>query len=584
MAIIPPPGERPTEPGAFADAFLHALLRDSPDLAANLGIDAVAGHELPRDRLPDFSPSGLERRRALMADWERAYRHVVARPAEDDLQITRAVLDYAFEEGLFSVFPGRLGRDFVDPPYPVTHLSGFHAVVTMMLVRDHDFGAPDAAERYVELLSRVPLAARETIETLRCRRAAGLVAPASVLRQAEADLRAFQVPADDNLLLRALAEGLQGQDDAAGWLDRARRVVADGIYPAYREVLDELALHVAAGEDRAGAWRLPDGDAYYAWCLRRYTTTDLTPDAVHELGLQETARVQDRVREQARALKLEGSTMAELFAAAGARAAPPPYADDAAGLAGYVQEWIARSADALRPAFGLWPRGSIEVQTVPPAFESSLHSHYAPPGHDRPGRFLLNVRHARAAWPGDLDVLCYHEAFPGHHVQLAVAQERDELPLFRRVLTFAGYLEGWAKYAETLPESLGIDSDPLYAFSRLRSELYSTVNLVLDTGIHAKRWSQDQAQAFFEREAGASKELARMIAARSVVVPGQLASYKIGMLRMFELLDRFGRRKGSSERLADFHDAVLGGGALPLTVLERTFDQAVAASPSTALR
>jgi uncharacterized protein (DUF885 family) len=224
--------------------------------------------------------------------------------------------------------------------------------------------------------------------------------------------------------------------------------------------------------------------------------------------------------------------------------------------------------------FSRLPRAPVEVELVAPEAEENQHSRYTPPASGRPGRFSLNLKSTleRPGW--ELPVLCAHEATPGHHTQLALAQE---LPLgaFRRTVVFTAYIEGWAKYAETLVDHALMD-DPHVRLGRLRGELYSSVNLAVDTGVHWAGWSRDKACRFFQDETGAPRAFAESIVDRSLVWPGQLCAYKIGMMKMFEIRDRFGAQHDTG-RMRAFHSAVLERGALPLGVLDR-----LAASPSAA--
>jgi uncharacterized protein (DUF885 family) len=205
-----------------------------------------------------------------------------------------------------------------------------------------------------------------------------------------------------------------------------------------------------------------------------------------------------------------------------------------------------------------------------------MHTHYTPPAVDgsRPGRFSLNIALAQGNPRWELATLCAHEGTPGHHLQLTIAQELPISSTFRRTVVFDAYIEGWAKYAETIPESHGLLDDPWAQLGRLRGELYSTVNLAMDTGIHAKRWTRDRARAFFRDNTGVSEDFAGVIADRGFVTPGQLCSYKVGMMNFLSARDRFRGRD-----IRDFHDCVLGHGALPLSVLDDVVTATLSGSP-----
>jgi uncharacterized protein (DUF885 family) len=248
------------------------------------------------------------------------------------------------------------------------------------------------------------------------------------------------------------------------------------------------------------------------------------------------------------------------------------YPDGELGRAEALAECIRQVADAatsLRPLFNLWPRADAIVRPVELENEGSQHSHYVPPRMEEgaPGVFWVNLRQTLAAPRSETAIVCFHETWPGHHVQLALAQELP-IPAFRRAILFDGYMEGWAKYSESLPETVGLMNSPATRISRLRMELYSTATLVLDTGVHFHGWTLDEARRFFAAQTGASVDFTEAVILRSAADPAQLCAYKMGLLTMRELRDRFRRTRGAGYRIQDFHDAVLGQGCLPLSILD----------------
>ena len=216
------------------------------------------------------------------------------------------------------------------------------------------------------------------------------------------------------------------------------------------------------------------------------------------------------------------------------------------------------------------PRGEITVKPIPRFAEANRNQSYQPPSLDgsRPGFFELNVGQLLGEMGYELPILVYHEIFPGHHLQIALAGENESLPSLRRIITFDAYIEGWAKYAETIPELHGINNDPRFRIARMRRELISTINLALDTGIHAKRWSAEQAMRFFSQHAGTDEHFSRYIVHRSASVPAQMCSYKIGMMKMVELRRRMETALQEQFDIRDFHHSVLNHGSVPLSILD----------------
>ena len=573
-----------SETACFADELLWRMLALSPETAAELGVSAVGARALPQDAIADWSDTASAARDGLMADSAAAFSRL-APPAVGEDAVTGLVLRYLLGDGLFGALRGRAGHDFIDNPYPVNHLWGYHPTMLMMLARDHVVLTVEDAQIYIARLAKLPAGCAGVIDALLSRAARGVVAPRFTLEAALADMKAFIAPApDQNDLVQSFARKLEGAALASplrsGFLASAVRLVEGEILPAYRRLMSAVEDQLALASEARGYWALPDGDAYYAWLLKAQTTTDLTSDAVHRLGLDGIADLHDEIRRRFAALGLAGDDIGALYAAI--EAEPRwRYPESDAGRTALWSDAVRlmrgyeRSAEAL---FHTLPQGSLEMVPVPVGLEESMHTHYTPPSANgaRPGRFSLNLKSARASPRWELPTLCAHEGVPGHHLQLALAQELPALCEFRRTVVFNAYIEGWAKYAETVPESHGWLDDPYAALGRLRAELYSTVNLALDTGIHALRWTRDQAREFFQRNTGVSTLFASAIANRSFVTPGQLCSYKIGMSAMLAARDRFRSARGARYDIRDFHACVLGHGALPLRVLDGVLTAALA--------
>ena len=556
---------------AFADDLLYRMAAGCGELAAELGLTEVAGKRLPAPGVPDFSDETAADRASMMDRAAEAFARM-APPGGRDEAITWRVLRYLLEAGMFGPFAGRAGRAFAAVPYPLNHLSGHHPTSVMLLARDAPATSAEDAQAALTALADWPGAIDGALAAFAAHEAAGVATPRASLRRALGDLEAFVAAAPaENVIIAAYAGKLAaalGPAAADAWSARAQAILGREVLPACAREIAAITARLADEPADDGFWRHPDGAAHYAWLLRAHTTTDLTPAAVHELGLAETDRVQGEIRRQFAALGVAGGTIAELYAAISgpdqAAFGPGPASRERALET--TRDLIAEFATRSAPMFAAWPKARVDVQLIAPAFEGSLPSCYTPPSPagGRHGLFSLNYADASAKPAWELPVLCAHEAAPGHHVQLALAQE---LPLsaFRRAVVFTAYIEGWAKYAETLIDHDLMD-DPYVRLGRLRGELYSSVNLALDTGIHALRWTREEAARFFREMTGVSGAFAETIVDRSLVSPGQLCAYKIGMLTFLDLRDRFAGRGGDSERRA-FHAAVLGQGALPLSVL-----------------
>jgi uncharacterized protein (DUF885 family) len=566
----------------FADDLLRDMLVLAPELAAELGVTAVTGRVIPLDGVPDFSDEACANRRLMMRQAARTLKAIDIEALGRSELITWRVLRYLLEDGLFGPFAGQQGHAFAEIPYPMNHLSGWHPTLVMMLTRDRALRETADVEAYLEQLRKVPDAASGALDAMRARERDGISPPRASLRKAIAGIEAFlESPPQDNMLVGSLREKLTGFDrlSVSTWVDTAERIVEGSIRPAYARLLDAMRAQLPGASDQ-GVWSHPHGCAYYAWALHGHTTLECSPEEVHRLGLSEIQRVGGAIRAEFARLGSAGASIADLYAQISGpayRAFPAGTTRQSAKLR--VAQLIEELEHRSRHFFRLRPGASIEVEMIAAEFENSQHTRYTPPvpGGMRPGRLSVNLNSlsAQAVW--ELPVMCAHEAVPGHHLQLALAQE---LPLcaFRRAVVFTAYIEGWAKYAETLLDHALMD-DPLTRLGRLRAELYSSVNLALDTGIHALRWTRAQACRFFCEHTGADAAFSEQVVDRSLVAPGELCAYKIGMLKICELRDRFERARSARFELCDFHDAVLDEGALPLGVLEQHVQEVIANGP-----
>jgi uncharacterized protein (DUF885 family) len=350
-------------------------------------------------------------------------------------------------------------------------------------------------------------------------------------------------------------------------LQNAQAAVDESILPAYQALAERLERLQAIGSDDDGVWQFDNGADYYAYTLRHYTTTDMTPDEIHALGLQELDRIYAEIRAIFHRLGYpQDESLVALFdrvARDGGRVSGNQVLDTYTAL---VEE-AERNLDTV---FDRLPQADVVVVA------DEYGGYYVSPARDgsRPGAFYAGVGGSgeeRFAMP----TLVYHEAIPGHHLQLALAQELD-LPTFRTVVSFQGYAEGWALYAEQLAWELGWYADDPYGdLGRLQAEAFRAARLVVDTGIHAQRWTFDQAVEFMSENVGLDMEDSinpQHQIARYIVWPGQSTAYKIGMLKILELRQRAIDRLGDQFDLKEFHNVILGNGSMPLEILERVVD------------
>jgi uncharacterized protein (DUF885 family) len=333
----------------------------------------------------------------------------------------------------------------------------------------------------------------------------------------------------------------------------------------------------------AGVWKLPDGDDYYAYQLRRYTTTDLTADDIHQLGLSEVARIQGEMRVIFDQLGYDSVIPVGALLQVLNESPEFLYPDTAEGREQILADYRAIIDDIytyIDPAFRLKPVAGLEVVRVPEYAEKNAPgAYYQGPALDgsRAGRFFANLYDIKATPKYGMKTLAVHEGVPGHHYQIALNQEIKGLPMFRSFVPFSVHSEGWALYTEQMMADLGFyENDPHGDLGRLQAELFRAVRLVVDTGIHAKRWTREEAIAYMAAEGGMTMSDVVSEIERYIVMPGQATSYKMGMIKFLEFREKARSQLGERFDVRDFHDVILKNGPMPMHILERLIDDYIA--------
>lgn len=381
-------------------------------------------------------------------------------------------------------------------------------------------------------------------------------------------------------IAKLVSKGEIDQDTADELLFEARGALIDAVLPAYSNLIETIAdQRDAAGTDD-GAWRLPDGEAYYAARLANMTTTDMSASDIHDLGLAEM----DRIHAEMDVIKTKvgfAGTLKEFMDYM--RTAPEFYKPETeAGKAEYLAEataMIDTMRDSLPRMFNTFPKAELVVKAVEPYREKGAgKAFYLQPAIDgsRPGTYYANLYLMSAMPTYQMEALAYHEGIPGHHMQIAIAQELEGLPEFRKSARFTAYTEGWGLYSEFLPKELGFYEDPYSDFGRLAMELWRAARLVVDTGLHDKKWTREEAtQYLIDNTPNPESDCIKAID-RYIVMPGQATAYKIGMLKILDLRERAKTALGDKFTLAAYHDIVLRDGPVPLAILEEKVDAWIA--------
>jgi uncharacterized protein (DUF885 family) len=471
--------------------------------------------------------------------------------------------------------------------YVFDQLNGLHTELPTLLIGFHGVADASDARAYVSRLRGLAPAMDELIAAARFRQQKGILPPKFVypiVIEACREIIAGEpfAPAGNSAARKnALLEDFEAKvgalkDVDAATKDRlmadARAALVEAVKPAYEKLIALLTEQEQAATTEDGVWKLPDGREYYDYTLRLNTTTGLSADEIHETGLREVARIHRGML----AIKERVGFQGDLKAFFKFIKEDPQfyYPDTPEGKAAYLaraQTLIDAMRARLDEFFGVKPQAGLVVKEVEPfRAQGAASASYEQPSADgsRPGTYYVNTFEMRGLPIFEMETLAHHEAIPGHHMQIAIAQELQGIPRFRRFDGNTAYVEGWALYAEYFPKEFGFYTDPYMDFGRLNDELLRAVRLVVDTGIHAKRWTRDQVMDYFRQNTPNPERDIFTETNRYIVNPGQATAYKIGQLKIIELRELAKKELGPEFDLRAYHDLVLKNGALPMDLLE----------------
>lgn len=571
------------------DAQTMASINADPELRTLLGLQGGPAGDTS-DQLTDVS---LERRavnRQLLADNLAALKAWKGPPLDAQQQLSDGLARWFYQSqiDLMAVPWAAAWLPVGGSTYAIDQL--FSLPVNLPQFFDNQIAVTDltSAEHYIARLNALGPKLDQVLANADLQAEQGVVPPEVALEGAASQFRTLLEPAPkDSLWVTSFRRKLEKVPtikpaERAALVAQAIAAVSTSVNPGYQRLLERSEALLATHPGNTGMWSRPNGDAYYDAALRWYTSTDLGADAIHQIGLNEVARLEMAMDERLRQLGLEDGSVAERVQQL---AADPryTYADSDAGRAEVLAdiEKRLRALDPILPDyFGLLPPQKLRVQPVPAHMQAtSPGGYYYPPAMDgsRPGTFYINLGDMAANTRWSVPTLTYHEGAPGHHFQIAIGQTLTELPMLRRSLNPSVFTEGWALYAEQLMAEAGVyDDDPAGDLGRLQAEMFRSVRLVLDTGLHRKRWTLEQAMAYMQEKTGMTEGEVRVEVNRYLVQPGQATSYKMGHLRLLELREKAKQQLGERFDIRRFHDLVLGNGALPMTVLAQAVEAWVA--------
>jgi uncharacterized protein (DUF885 family) len=571
-AAAPSPGD--ARLNAAFDQVLHETVRQSPEFATSLGLDTGKDADL-RHMLGDNSYAAIAKDLARNRKAQALVTAVDPASLSPQARIDREVVLYSIQSNIIG--PEKFGLSSPQGPYPITQQDGVYFSMPDFLASTHPVKTADDAEAYLDRLAMMGRQLDNETEVQRREAAKGRLAPDFSLDLALGQMANLRSPSPaDNQLVQALTSRTGPAKIAGDWQARAARIVATQVYPALDRQIALLRSLRPSARSAAGIWAIPNGDAIYAAALAQATTTSLSPDEVHRMGLQQvaelTAQLDPILRGQGLTQGSVGARLdqlnrlpAQLFANTDAGRA-----ELLASLNAGVQAMQAR----LPQAFTNPPNAALEIRRVAPEIQDGAPNGYyfrAPLDGSRAAIYWINLKSVHD-WPKyTLPSLTYHEGVPGHHLQISTAQRAPTHPL-RKIAFFNAYLEGWALYAEQLADELGGYASPVERAGYLQSFLFRAARLVVDTGIHTKRWTHDQATKYLVDTVGFAPGRSQREVERYCVSPGQGCSYKIGHAAWLRAREKAKAIAGDRFDLKHFHD-VLEAGAMPLSMLERIVEE-----------
>jgi uncharacterized protein (DUF885 family) len=565
---------------ALLDSVANNLLRLYPTQATSLGVDTGALAAL-RSKLPDRSMAGQRRVadtvRADLARVEALDTSALSFPVRTSVEVAK----YAFRtklEGLTLPYGDApvAGDAWRNTPYVVIQNVGAYIDTPQFLDTDHPVENGADAEAYLSRLAQYPHQLDGELSRMRDARAKGLVPPTFLIEKALSQLGiALKNTQQGGTIVDSLVRRTKEKKIPGNWDARARKIATAEVAPALQRQIDELRAERAVATDVAGMWSRPRGEEYYRWALKSSTTTSMTPDEVHQMGLEQLAELHGRMDPILTSLGYSQGTVGERMQAL---AKDPRYKfsegdKGRAEIMAYIQERIARIRTVLPRGFKTMVPGHLEVKRMSPEQEPGAPGAYGGAGSidgKIPGKFWINLRTTDLHSKYSLPDLAAHEAIPGHVWQ---GEYANKLPLIRTLLSFNAYSEGWALYAEQLVDELGVYDDfPVGRLGYLQSIAFRCCRLVVDSGLHAKRWTRQQGVDFFVQRNGSNPLEVGSEVDRYCSWPGQACGYKVGHSTINRLRDKAKAELGPKYDLRAFDDAVVLGGNVPMAVLAQNID------------
>jgi uncharacterized protein (DUF885 family) len=566
--------EKPFLFNNFLNRTLVKEALDSPETLTSIGILenlGITGHNAHLNDASDASSIALLQRLKKVRETMLQYKDEDL--SEDEL-LSKDIAMY-----LLNLLDDLQTYQYHD--YPFNQMSGMQSGFPSFMDAQHVISDVESVENYISRLSESKRYFTQTLEGMRVREEKNIFPPTFVVERVIDEITGFiGKPASENLLYTSLEKKIDKsasitREQKHKLLAKVEAQIDKTVYPTYQMLIEYFTVLKGKTNSHDGLWSMPQGEDVYNLRLRFMTTTDYSSEKIHNIGLDEVARIQGQILS---ILVSEGFDVTQGFTGAINELASQErfyYPDTSEGREQILTDYqtiLDEIDEGLRDSFSMRPKARMEVKRVPLFKEKTAPgAYYSPPSIDssRPGIFYVNLYDVKATPKYSMRTLAYHEGIPGHHFQIAIGLELEGLPIFRTLPLFTAYSEGWALYTEYLAWELGFQDDPFDNIGRLQAELFRAVRLVVDTGLHKKRWTRQEAITYMLNNTGMTESDVTAEIERYIVLPGQATAYKVGMMKILEVREKAKTALGDKFVLGEFHDVVLKNGAVPLDILDR---------------
>jgi len=554
----------------YEKVFVEFML-DEPELVSSLGIPILSG--MYNDELGDISlKKQLEQQKDLEKQLATLQSYNRKKQTEQQLLSTR-ILEWFLSDMVNS-------NQYYLHNYPVNQSFGIQSGMLSFMESSHNINSEKDALAYIKRLEAFKTKYDQLLEGLKAREELNIIPPKFVIERVLTEMSNFvNSTMEENILYASFNSKISKLDDIENkevLLENVKTAIHTSVFPAYQTLIDYFTKLEPKATNDDGVWKLPNGDEYYAYQVRSHTTLNITPEEIHNIGLKEVARIHKEMKQVLFNIGYTDTTKTIGFYMNELSNNPEfIYEDSDEGreecLADY-NKMIDEINLKIDDYFNVKPQADLEIKRVPIFNEATSPGGYysmAPMDGSRPGIFYVNLHDIRGNLKYAMATLAFHEGVPGHHFQISIASELTGVPTFRKLVPFTAYAEGWAMYSEQLAYEMGYYTDKPYAnLGRLQSELFRAVRLVVDSGIHYKRWTRQEAIDYMSTNTGMVESEVVSEIERYIVTPGQACAYKTGMIKMLQLREKAMIELKDKFDIKEFHDVVLKNGAVPLDILD----------------